>query len=433
MSERCDRPTVPTRVVDSRAIPPRLDARGRGTRRRRSAMMAFTPSVARSASSAPIARRPCVAMRARTMTSRGAVSRARARASDADASASASDDEDGVAPRAVTPDAVYGNVQEERVTPSEVEARARERVRFPLACPVSFRALNADGVDVTSGLKYVEDDGRWNLTVGSAVNAASRDAAPGSLYDLVRGALPSELKGLLPTSSYFGTATFETPQVAFAYERGWRDSFKRAGFPGPDEEAQLAMEALGDAAKDGIIVDASCGSGLFSRRFLKSGLYRGVVALDYSDAMLRQAKTYMDEEKLLGDANVVFVRADIARLPFPEASLDGVHAGAAIHCWPDSTTAIAEITRVLKPGATFCGTTFLNLQLPFLNEDQQQLFDSVSRDISRTANAERGFRWWSKRELQDLCADCGLVDFKCDVRNQFIFFSAKKPFTQDGA
>jgi len=88
-------------------------------------MMSFTPPVARAASPAPIAHRPCVAMRARKMTSRGAVSRVRTRASGADASASASDDEDGVAPRAVTPDSVYGNAQEDRVTPSEVEARAR--------------------------------------------------------------------------------------------------------------------------------------------------------------------------------------------------------------------------------------------------------------------------------------------------------------------
>ena len=121
-----------------------------------------------------------------------------------------------------------------------------------------------------------------------------------------------------------------------------------------------------------------------------------------------------------------FVRADIARLPFPESSVDGVHAGAAIHCWPDSTTAVAEIARVLKPGATFCGTTFMNPQIPFFGEDEQAIFDNAVRGFSGTANAARGFRWWSKRELRDLCAECGLIDFKCEIRNQFIFFSAKK-------
>ena len=122
-------------------------------------------------------------------------------------------------------------------------------------------------------MRYEGSEGRWDLTVGAATNARGEDAAsapPGSLVDLARSALPKELRGLLPTSGYFGTATFETPQVAFAYERGWRDSFKRAGFPGPDEETRLAMDALGDAARGGVIVDASCGSGLFSRRFLKT-------------------------------------------------------------------------------------------------------------------------------------------------------------------
>lgn len=301
-------------------------------------------------------------------------------------------------------------------------------IRFPLADPVSLRALRGDGSEATSGLKYAQNkDGTWDLTVGAAENArGSGNNGPMSLADLARSALPEELRGLLPTSGYFGTATFETPQVAFAYERGWRDSFKRAGFPGPDEEFQLATDALGETAQGGIIVDASCGSGLFTRRFLKTKKYAGVVALDYSDAMLRQAKQYMEDENLLGERNVCFVRADIARLPFPEGTIDGVHAGAAIHCWPDATTGVAEISRVLKPGATFCGTTFMNPQVPFFDEDQQAVFDSVVREFSGTKNAARGFRWWSKKELKDLCTECGLVDFKCEIRNQFIFFSAKK-------
>lgn len=321
-------------------------------------------------------------------------------------------------------DVVDGVLPSDEVEPP-IERRAA--TSFPLACPVTLKALRADGTEPSSGLRYEEVDGMWDLTVGAATNAREGSRKQGSsLVDLAREVLPRELRGLLPTSAYFGTATFETPQVAFAYERGWRDSFARAGFPGPDEETRLAMDALGEFARDGIIVDASCGSGLFSRRFLKTKAYKGVVALDYSDAMLRQAKQYMEDEKLLGNADVCFVRADIARLPFPESSLDGVHAGAAIHCWPDSTTAVAEIARVLKPGATFCGTTFMNPQVPFFDEDQQEVFDGVVRQFSGTENAARGFRWWSKKELRDLFTECGLVDFKCETRQQFIFYSAKK-------
>lgn len=121
--------------------------------------------------------------------------------------------------------------------------------------------------------------------------------------------------------------------------RGWRDSFKRAGFPGPDEEFKLAEGKLLPFARDRVLLDASCGSGLFTRRFLKSGNYGCVVGLDFSDAMLTQARQFFKDEALLsdGDGNdrddLAFVRADIARVPFPEGSVGGVHAGAAIHCW----------------------------------------------------------------------------------------------------
>ena len=104
------------------------------------------------------------------------------------------------------------------------------------------------------------------LDGGRGDERAREDAAsapPGSLVDLARSALPKELRGLLPTSGYFGTATFETPQVArrlSSCEPGL-GQFQAAGFPAPDEETRLAMDALGDAARGGVIVDASCGLG----------------------------------------------------------------------------------------------------------------------------------------------------------------------------
>lgn len=33
-----------------------------------------------------------------------------------------------------------------------------------------------------------------------------------------------------------GAEIFRSPVVSFVYERGWRQNFARAGFPGPDEE-----------------------------------------------------------------------------------------------------------------------------------------------------------------------------------------------------
>ena len=48
----------------------------------------------------------------------------------------------------------------------------------------------------------------------------------------------------------------------------------------------------------GTVVDASCGSGLFSRLFVKSGLYSLVVALDFSENMLKQCSEYIKQENI---------------------------------------------------------------------------------------------------------------------------------------
>jgi hypothetical protein len=166
-----------------------------------------------------------------------------------------------------------------------------------------------------------------------------------------------------------GTSIFRSPVVSFVYERGWRQGFAWAGFPGVEEEYSLAMDYLqvcgcvfgcgadmwvyvmrGGAKSAGplmlplcfgrqavcgcvpqpraavraaatasshpapfqhqlapavqcpalaataaramcafalqpaygeTLVDMSCGSGLFTRRFLKSGRFAGVVAADF--------------------------------------------------------------------------------------------------------------------------------------------------------
>jgi ubiquinone/menaquinone biosynthesis C-methylase UbiE len=46
----------------------------------------------------------------------------------------------------------------------------------------------------------------------------------------------------------------------------------------------------------GILVDVSCGSGLFARKFATSGAYSAVIALDFSENMLRQCYDYIKQD-----------------------------------------------------------------------------------------------------------------------------------------
>lgn len=53
------------------------------------------------------------------------------------------------------------------------------------------------------------------------------------------------------------------------------------------------------SAEGGLLVDVSCGSGLFSRKFAKSGTYSGVIALDFSENMLRQCYNFIKSDSTL--------------------------------------------------------------------------------------------------------------------------------------
>uniref|UniRef100_M4CVV1 Methyltransferase type 11 domain-containing protein n=1 Tax=Brassica campestris TaxID=3711 RepID=M4CVV1_BRACM len=216
------------------------------------------------------------------------------------------------------------------------------------------------------------------------------------------------------------TEIFRTPLVSFLYERGWRQNFIWGGFPGPEKEFEMAKDYL-KPVFGGNIIDASCGSGMFSRLFARSELFSRVVALDYSENMLKQCYDFLNqEENLTNKEKVVLVRADIARLPFLSGSVDAVHAGAALHCWPSPSSAVAEISRVLRPGGVFVATTFIYdgpfSFIPFLKNLRQELMRYSGSHI-----------FLSERELEDLCKAGGLVGFTRVRNGLFIMLSATKP------
>ncbi|KAK7281461.1 hypothetical protein RIF29_09479 [Crotalaria pallida] len=209
------------------------------------------------------------------------------------------------------------------------------------------------------------------------------------------------------------TELFRSPLVSFLYERGWRQNFRQSGFPGPDEEFKMAQEYF-EPAIGGLVVDVSCGSGLFSRKFAKSRAYSGVVALDFSENMLRQCYDFIKKDDTLSTANIALVRADVSRLPFSSGSVDAVHAGAALHCWPSPSNAVAEITRILRNGGIFVGTTFLR-------------YTSSTPWIVRPFRERTGYGYLTEEEIQDLCTSCGLTNYSSKIQQSFIMFTAQKP------
>jgi len=218
-----------------------------------------------------------------------------------------------------------------------------------------------------------------------------------------------------------GTTTFQNPLVSFAYERGWRSSFAWAGFPGEEAEFIQASNWL-EKADNGELLDLSCGSGLFTRRFANSSRYSSVLGLDLSAAMLQEARSLSR-----GTAPITWIRADVARLPIVSGSLAGIHAGAALHCWPSPSSALAEVARTLRPGGVFVASTFLDPTAPLAEVVGDDAVLPLSRLITANRSGRSVIRWWNEAELRDLCTMVGLVGFERIRTRQFILFRAFKP------
>jgi len=117
--------------------------------------------------------------------------------------------------------------------------------------------------------------------------------------------------------------------LSFGRDGVWKDQLV-AALPGLDAPRCL---------------DLACGTGDITRRLAGRYPAGSVVGLDMAEAMMAVARRCSTAD------NIEFVRADMCEIPFPNAHFDIVTGGYAIRNAPDLDRALAEIHRVMKPGA----------------------------------------------------------------------------------
>jgi ubiquinone/menaquinone biosynthesis C-methylase UbiE len=92
------------------------------------------------------------------------------------------------------------------------------------------------------------------------------------------------------------------------------------------------------------VLDVACGTGTFEQLILLEQPTQKIVGVDLSEKMLEIA-----EKKCRSYPNVSFGQASATALPFDDRSFDRVVSASALHYFENSTTALLEMKRVLKP------------------------------------------------------------------------------------
>jgi ubiquinone/menaquinone biosynthesis C-methylase UbiE len=111
---------------------------------------------------------------------------------------------------------------------------------------------------------------------------------------------------------------------------------------------------LADTPAGTSVLDIPCGGG-FALRVLGPGQAVHYVAADISPHMLQRARE--EARRMRAQDAIEFVEADVSALQFDDESFDLCVTYNGLHCLPDPREALAELTRVLKPGGTLRGTS----------------------------------------------------------------------------
>jgi SAM-dependent methyltransferase len=120
------------------------------------------------------------------------------------------------------------------------------------------------------------------------------------------------------------------------------------------------------------LLDLGCGFGRHAYQAARLGAE--VVAFDFGADEVRQVQDTFGAMMVAGEidqdkARVGATRGDALRLPFGDGAFDRVIASEVLEHIPDDQTAMAELTRVLRPGGTMavtvprCGPEFVNWAL----------------------------------------------------------------------
>jgi streptomycin 6-kinase len=121
----------------------------------------------------------------------------------------------------------------------------------------------------------------------------------------------------------------------------------------------VAVETLRSLAPNDLL-EVGCGTGDFTERVQREVAPGSLVAVDLSIGMVELTRARRIHARV----------ADIAALPFDDASFDVVLANRVLYHLPDIDTGVAEIARVLRPGGALVVITYAPNHL-------QELYDTI--------------------------------------------------------
>lgn len=170
----------------------------------------------------------------------------------------------------------------------------------------------------------------------------------------------------------------------------------------------------GDIINSGIhtghVLEVGPGPGILGINWLEKTENTRLTGLDICEEMIRNAKA--NAEKILnGLKRTDYVVGNAEAMPFADHVFDAVFSNSSFHEWEQPQKVLAEIRRVLKPGARFYISDFRRdiekaYQYFILATTMKELRKELRESINEAYN---------KEETEALFYKCGYQDFVVEL------------------
>lgn len=176
------------------------------------------------------------------------------------------------------------------------------------------------------------------------------------------------------------TAAIENPEGVLLADASLYDRLMGLLFGGFYDG--IARDVAATAPAGGRVLDVGCGPGHVAAHLAARGL--DVTGIDLDPAMVEQAR------RRLGSRAALAV-ADVAALPFEDASFHVVLSTLSMHHWADTPAGLSEIARVLRPDGVALIYDLGGLFVP-LHGGGRHPVDHVRGSVLHVV-ADRPWRW----------------------------------------
>jgi len=172
------------------------------------------------------------------------------------------------------------------------------------------------------------------------------------------------------------------------------------------------------------VIDLACGSGVVTELIANAvGSDGSVVGLDFSPPMLGVAGA-----KQISGAPVEWIEANVAEIPFPDASFDLATCQHGVQFFPDPLACAKEVKRVLKPGGRFAFTVWANKSEHPLME---AMFESISKRLGVPIEATaKPFMFGPLADLASLLSNAGYREIQEETKSFQVTFPQSDRWAQ---